>query len=210
MVEALMNCRKFPRATASDLNKDVNWLSQLEGGRGIRVAHEVFDKKRLPLVEGIKLALAVPGVACALNGRFLPKEYESLIPMVVDWRKSDADLVKAFQSVVLKLRHTKFKLVKASPAVQSSIGDLCDSLPFKPLTALNWLGVLRRAISLKNDWKAYLDLYGPPKTKERIETGEIEFSNWQKERLKERDRANLLLEWFEHGATGSLSQADFQ
>src|SRR5260370_42068123 len=101
-----------------------------------------------------------PGIEYRFSGSVKAREFESVFPLVIDWRRPDAQIAEDFRLRILSLRPARFwKTSKISPT-QAAFGNLADKLPFKPLTALSWLGVLRRFEAADRDWRRYFEIYG--------------------------------------------------
>jgi hypothetical protein len=206
-VEALVNCPKFPDTPALNL-EDKDWLLELERAPAIRLCGgKLFDGNWDAQMQQIR---AVPGIEyCFTKSTIQTREFESIVPLAIDWRKSNAEIMQDVEVKVLSLRPGRFINMTRLPAAQNAFGNLCEKLPFKPSTALKWIGVLRRSEHLEENWQAFLKIYDDA-TNRRIQIGECDLIGWRQERIKERDRARAILNWFETGATTPLQQADFR
>lgn len=188
LVEALTNCPEFPVKPALQLT-DKDWLRQLMRSKAetVRLCDGIIDPD-LDLKRIIEQARGKPGIDYRFKGIRQTKDYESVFPLVIDWRWPDAEIVKQIRAKVLTFRPDKFAGQAKGPPALRAFGNRCDNLPFKPSSALVWLGVLRRRETV-GTWRKYFECYHDGK----YERGA--------ERAPEADcrKARLILYYLENG-----------
>jgi len=207
LVEALINCPKFPKTPTLKL-RDQDWLRHLQRTPSVRsCSGEIIDIQDMK--DATNQVVGKPGIEYHFKGAVKAQEFESVFALVIDWRKPDALIAEDFNLTVLGRRPEEFrKAGKISPQ-QSAIGNLVQNLPFKPLTALNWLGVLRRFDAAASDWGKYGEFYSGEMHKQLKEQGS-DFHSWRRKRQRDCQRARTILAWFETGAKRKLARQQFR
>ena len=207
LVQGLMNNPKFPEIPALQILKEDNqngklkgcaksWLCNLESSPALKFCREPMDGKDVMHV--MDQVLSKPGIEYRFKGSVQAQQFESVIPVTIDWRKPNNQIIQDFRNEVLIGRRPEqfWKFEKIS-SQQVAIGSLCDKLPFRLRPALDWLGVSRRKDKLKT-WREYFDCYHN--------------GNFQRgaERGREADcrKSRLIIDWFENGA--ALKKEDFK
>jgi len=156
LVEALMNCPAFPEKAVLLLT-DKDWVRELMQFPAVRLCEGVIDPDQEP-EEAMKQIIAAPGANYKFKGGIQAKEYESVLVLVVDWRWPNPEIQNQLAVKTLAFRPDRFgEQAKGSPK-QTAFGNLCERLPFKPSSALCWLGVLRRREAV-NTWREYFECY---------------------------------------------------
>jgi len=200
LVEALMNCSDYPNTPASEL-KDQNWVQQLGRIEPVKFCEgEITDPN--PKNKALDQILHKPGIEYRFKGTLKTAEFQSVFVLMVDWRKPNAEITTAFRNKVFTFRPDRFRRHEKIPPEQAAFGDLCETLPFKPLTALVWLGELRRFEAVNHSWPDYFNLYGPKTLKG--------YDSWKRKRLRNFQRARQLVAWLESGGTRTLTRDQFR
>jgi hypothetical protein len=207
LAEALMNCPQFPRTPALKL-RDQDWIRDLQRTPAVRsCSGEIVASQSMK--NATDQIVGKPGIEYRFKGSVKAMEFESVFPLIIDWRKPDAQIAEDFRVRVLSLRTEQFwKVGKISPT-QAAIGNLADKLPFKPLTALIWLGVLRRFEAADEDWGKYFEFYDGEMRK-KLEKQDSGFESRRRKCLRDCERARKILAWLETGAKEKLARAQFR
>jgi len=185
----------YPGASQTDSGKD--WLRDLGSVGAVHLyGRETLDSDSEITDEFQKFSSKCsqlenePGIEYHFKGSVQARKSESIFVLGLNWNAPDKQIIQDFRKVVLNRRPEQFRELARIPAQQTAFGKFFGKLPFKPISALNWLGVLRRRNAVKT-WREFFSLY------ERQD-----FSRGV-ERAREEDcrKAKLILDWFHTGAT---------
>jgi hypothetical protein len=130
----------------------------------------------------------------------------SIINGTIDWRATDAEIIKTFADFLNRSRPQQFKDSSKMPSIQQGL-DV--KFPFRKNAALAWLSVLRQRRSV-NTWREYFEIYdlqGFQKIPETIVKSR-EVSERARPRQADEKKAKLILEWFDKGKP--LQKKDFK
>ncbi|HEY9173722.1 MAG TPA: hypothetical protein VI136_15660 [Verrucomicrobiae bacterium] len=180
-----VNCRPFPETPALIL-RDQRWLSILGQSSAVWQCSSVL--KAAGVAEIVALSFGPPGVVYRFEGSYSAKPYESVFPLVVDWRKNNRQILRDFDAEVLGKRPKEFAEFAKGRAKQTPFFTQPGVLPFRPRSALDWLGVWRRRQEV-NTWREYWRLYCPPKYERTDEVA----------RQADCRKVGLIFNWLETG-----------
>ncbi|MEI8290378.1 MAG: hypothetical protein WCH99_12985 [Verrucomicrobiota bacterium] len=221
LVQGFMNNRDFPQETALQIlkreshnafkkNHVKRWFCNLDSTQGLRFCAGIFDLKRQDQMCLIQQGLSAPGIEYRFNGNVQAQEFESVIPVVIDWRNPDKRIINDFRAAVLSCRRPKeFQKFKTISSHQIAIENISDKIPFKLRSALDWLGVCRRREAAKT-WRDFFEAYYPnaihkPKNSVGNSSG---LKDLARPREADYRKAKLILDWFENGTP--LNNKDFK
>lgn len=196
IVQALVNCLHFPESPALKL-ADQPWLKEFYVDPAVRLCGGDVTDKNVTTKRALEQLRGSAGIKYRFRGSFQAREFESVFPVVIDWRNSNSQIIEGIRRKVLIFRPDRFaELAKGSPK-QNPLADHCSKLPFRIGSALHWLGVLRRRNALST-WREFFAMYQSR-----------EFSRGA-ERAREADyrKARLILDWLESGTP--LKRQDFK
>jgi hypothetical protein len=117
--------------------------------------------------------------------------HESILVLQVNWKAPDASIINGLKQFISDCRPEELRHL-AKAARQQVIYDGLN-LPFRPVTALGWLGVLRRREAVKS-WKEYVRLYPAQSGKDSLKTESV-----MRARKEDCRQAKVILRWFEEG-----------
>jgi hypothetical protein len=211
-VITLAHCPGFP--TKAAVRIDPLRLALLADDSAVRSC-PAFDQTNME--RWVAMGNGQAGIEYSFRGSYRAQDFESVFSLVVDWRRSDAQIRAGLESVVIKKRPEQFAQFARVPELQSPLWSRLSKLGgFTPRTALNWLGVLRRFESCERSWQTYLTRYETGAKRRQFELNErsqrhrASFENWQRQRQNECQNARILLAWLESGAMRELSRGDFR
>ncbi|MEO5803869.1 MAG: hypothetical protein ABIR24_10085 [Verrucomicrobiota bacterium] len=208
LVQSLMNCSGFPNSPAVRISRDGypgvldknagnRWLQDLVSSNGLGLCwREMNDPHQDPLAAAAQRCFK-PGIEYRFNGSFAAKDYESVFPFVIDWRKTDEQIETDFHDMLRNHRPTQFKAMAVGPAKQSAFFHEPEKLPFRPRSALEWLGVFRRREGVQK-WSEFWHLYGSEPFYRGCDTA----------RKADNKKVKNILHWLETGM--HLNQHDFK
>jgi hypothetical protein len=140
------------------------------------------------------------------SGEFAPDPTTSHIEGAIDWRAADDEIIEKFAWFLERERPAQFRDNAKTPSVQRGFDT---AFPFRKVSALVWLGILRRFEAANESWQTFLELYDP-EAKQKIDIGDKDFVTWRDNQMEKRDKALNVLNWFETGLPEYIARENFQ
>jgi hypothetical protein len=212
LAEALMNNPHYPETSALQMLKTTSpsdgakqWFCTLGFSPAIRLCSGITEAQNMK--HALAQAWGNPGIEYRFNGAFQAQEFESVFPLAVDWRSSDKQIITWFRDNLLGRRPERFWKFKNVSHHQVVLGELCDQLPFTFISALDWLGTLRRFEASNRSWKFFLGQYDP-RAKAGIDHGDRDYVTWRQNQIDRKTKASKILTCLESGVP--LDPKDFR
>ena len=227
LVQQLKSCPGFPDTPALQIVKNgypgVNredsgkdWLRDLGSVGAVRLyGREIWDSDSETTDEFHKfssLCLQLenePGIEYRYKGSVQARKFESIFSLGINWHAPDDQIVDDFRNVVLNRRPEQFRELAKIPSKQIAFGKFFGKLPFRPSSALDWLGVYRRRGAVKT-WRKYFEIYKPQAlqgTKRGVVKSK-DISDLSRPLQEHYRKAKLILDWFENGT--ALKKENFR
>ena len=194
----------YPGASQTDSGK--NWLGDLGSVGGVRLyGRETMDMHFETTDEFQKFSSLCsqlgnePGIKYRFKGDVQARAFESIFALGINWHAPDDQIMEDFRDAVLNRRPEQFRGLAKIPSKQIAFGKFFGKLPFKPASALIWLGTLHRFQAAGESWESFLEFYDQP-AKTAIKTGDRNFITWRQNQIVKRDNARGVLQWLESGA----------
>ena len=204
----------YPGASQTDSGK--NWLGDLGAVGAVRLyGRETMDKDfettdaEQNFLSAFSQLENKPGIEYHFKGNVRARAFESIFALGINWHAPDDQIVEDFRDAVLNRRPKQFLELAKIPSKQIAFGKFFGKLPFKPASALIWLGTLRRFQAAGESWKSFLELYDQP-AKKAIKTGDRDFITWRQNQIEQRDKAKTVVQWLENGAAQVLDPKYFR
>ena len=224
LVQYLKSCPAFPDLPALRILKNgypgavqedsgIIWLTGLGSLGAVRLYGRETMAWESKTQEGFSRSCAQltneSGIEYRFIGNVQAQSSESIFPLGLNWLAPDDQIVDEIRTKVLSRRPDQFRHLAKIPSKQIAFGKFIGKLAFKPVSALNWLGTLRRFQAAGNSWDSFLELYDQS-AKADIDKSYRDFFTWRQNQMDKRDKAMLVLEWLENGASQPLDPKGFQ
>ena len=135
-----------------------------------------------------------------------PRPDYSVLKFAINWRLTDKEIMDMVSGLITGARPCQFKADARTPHVQLSFNG---ALPFRTISALQWLGVLRLRNSVKT-WREFFERYRA-NALSKTGSGTVksrDVSELARPPKEDCRKAKLVLDWFNRGT--SLRKEEFE